>query len=370
MHPPGATSPAALRRYAEAIVHTVRQPLLVLDGGYRVRVANPQFYSTFRVAESETIGRRLDQLGNGQWAIPALQVLLEEVLPRDAQLEDFEVTHEFDHVGPRTMMLNARRLLDEDWRDPLILLAIEDVTERRRLAAQVEERTRALERSNTELERFAYVASHDLQEPLRMVASFTQLLAKRYEGRLDSDADEYIRYAVDGANRMKALINDLLVYARVGTDATAFAAISCDEVIQRAMANVQCAIVESGAALEVGELPTVVGDAGQLIQLFQNVLANALKFRHRSRAPVILLEAAADAGLWHFTVQDNGIGIAPEHAERVFLLFQRLHGRADYPGTGIGLALCRRIVERHGGRIWIDSPSDQGTRVHFTLRGT
>ena len=225
----------------------------------------------------------------------------------------------------------------------------------------------ALERSNHELEQLAYVASHDMQEPLRMVASYLQLVADRYQGRLDADADEFIGYAVDGAKRMQALINDLLAYSRLGTQARPFEPTDCNAMARTALHHLQVAIEESGAIIECAELPAVRGDATQLLQLFQNLLANAIKFHRPGVAPRVSLSAQAGAEGWRFAVTDNGIGIAPEYFERIFALFQRLHGRTEYPGTGIGLALCKKIVERHGGHIGVESEPGRGSTFWFTL---
>jgi PAS domain S-box-containing protein len=241
-----------------------------------------------------------------------------------------------------------------------------EVLERQRAEAVLKQRSQELARSNAELEQFAYVASHDLQEPLRMVASYMHLLEKKYKDRLDADANEFIGYAVDGAKRMHALIEDLLTYSRVGTTAKPLEPTDCSTVVQAALNSVRVALEESGAHFSCDELPTVMGDATQLTQLFQNLIANAIKFR-RDQPPEIHIGAEPENELWRFSVQDNGIGIAPEYFARIFVMFQRLHGRTAYPGTGIGLAICKKIVERHGGRIWVESPGKRGSVFKFTL---
>jgi light-regulated signal transduction histidine kinase (bacteriophytochrome) len=255
----------------------------------------------------------------------------------------------------------------EELRDTNARLSVE-LDERRRAELKLAQYAQDLARSNGELEQFAYVASHDLQEPLRMVASFTQLLAKRYQGKLDQNADEFIAFAVDGATRMQQLINDLLAYSRVGTRGKPLAPTDLSEVLQDTENNLYQAIQESGTVITHDRLPVVSGDQVQLIQLFQNLLANAIKFRGEE-APRIHVSAQGREGDWLLSVQDNGIGVAPEHQERIFAIFQRLHPRGEYPGTGIGLAICKKIVERHGGRIWVESAPGGGATFYFNIPG-
>ena len=259
--------------------------------------------------------------------------------------------------------------------DQRALTAIETVAstlaqgiERKRAEEALDLRAAELSRSNAELERFAYVASHDLQEPLRMVASYTQLLARRYKGRLDSDADEFIAFAVDGANRMQTLINDLLAFSRAGTRAVDTAAVPLEKPLSAALANLRVAIEESGATVTHDPLPTVLADNQQLTQLLQNLIGNAIKFRG-AEPPRIHLSVEANGDEWKMALRDNGIGIEPKFFDRLFVLFQRLHSRSEYSGNGIGLAICKRIVERHGGQIWVDSVAGQGSTFTFTLRG-
>lgn len=241
-----------------------------------------------------------------------------------------------------------------------------EVAERRRIEEALAQRTEDLARSNTELEQFAYMASHDLQEPLRMVSSYTQLLAQRYRGKLDADADEFIAYAVDGARRMQRLIEDLLAYSRVDRDGKGFEPTACEAVFDRALASLRVVVDESDAVVTHEALPTVAANGSQLYQLFQNLIGNAIKFRGQE-PPRVHVAAQRKVDGWLFSVRDNGIGIAPEHAERIFVMFQRLHTRGEYPGTGMGLAMCKKIVENHGGRIWVESEPGKGATFYFTI---
>jgi len=239
--------------------------------------------------------------------------------------------------------------------------------EERGLREQLAKRNVALERSNESLQEFAYVASHDLQEPLRTVASFTQLLQKRYAGKLGADADEFISYAVDGAMRMQQLINDILTYSRVTSHGKPLETVDLNAVAKKALANLYVAIEEHHAEIIVGELPTIHGDEIQLVQLLQNLVGNALKYNQSERPRVEIASARESDGQWRISVSDNGIGIAPEYHDRIFRIFQRLHTRGEYSGTGIGLAVCRRIVDRHSGRMWVESKDGEGATFAFTL---
>ncbi|MGH6973496.1 MAG: PAS domain-containing protein, partial [Stellaceae bacterium] len=269
-----------------------------------------------------------------------------------------EVVVEFDASGKPLYMIGT----------------IRDVTQRhamdeeiRRKSIEIQERNQELQRSNAELEQFAYVASHDLQEPLRMVASYCQLLQRRYNEKLDKDANEFIGFAVEGANRMQRLINDLLSYSRIGRKGGDPAPFEFADAVSGALANLKAAISDSGAIVNVGTLPRVVGVRMQLTQLMQNLVGNAIKFHREGVTPTITVSATAEGAMSHIVVEDNGIGIEPQYLERVFLIFQRLHERNKYPGTGIGLAIAKKVIEYHGGRIWIESTPGQGSRFHFTL---
>ncbi len=235
---------------------------------------------------------------------------------------------------------------------------------------QAEERLRVvnteLQRSNRDLQQFAYVASHDFQEPLRMVTSYVQLLAQRYEGKLDPEADEFIGYIVEGVMRMQKLITALLDYSRVQTKESQFEPTDCNEVLQRVLLLLQLQLEEAQGVVTHDPLPTVSADATQLGQLLQNLLSNALKF-HGQQPPQVHISAQPEGKQWVFTVQDKGIGLAPQFAERIFVIFQRLHTHHEFPGTGMGLAICKKIVERHGGHIWVESELGKGSTFYFTL---
>ena len=254
------------------------------------------------------------------------------------------------------LSVSVRRALQEK------LLCRERLQAEDELGKKVEE----LARSNRELEQFAYAASHDLQEPLRMVAAYTQLLAERYHGKLDEQADKYIHYAVDGALRMQALIQDLLAFSRAGRQGMEMEPADCNLVIGEALANLQLTLHESGAVVKYEPLPVVLGNAPQLRQVFQNLIANAIKF-HGPQSPVVRISSRPSDEGWQFSVQDNGIGIALEDVNSIFVVFQRLHTRMEYPGNGIGLAICKKIIERHGGRIWVESREGEGSTFKFIL---
>ena len=248
-----------------------------------------------------------------------------------------------------------------------VFAAARDITDHKRAEEELARRAKELARSNAELEQFAYVASHDLQEPLRMVASYTQLLANRYKGHLDSNADEFIAYAVDGARRMQLLIRDLLAYCRVGTAGMELRETSSGAALEQALLNLQDAIEKSGGVVTHDPLPTVVADGAQLVQLFQNVVGNAIKYRS-AKVPRVHVSAKKNGdNEWIFSVRDNGLGIDPKYFEKIFVMFQRLHDREESSGTGIGLTVCKKIAERHGGRMWVESEPGKGSTFYLAL---
>ncbi|HDQ03065.1 MAG TPA: PAS domain S-box protein [Deltaproteobacteria bacterium] len=243
---------------------------------------------------------------------------------------------------------------------------IRDITERKQAARQMKILTEELKRSNTDLAQFAYVASHDLQEPLRMITSFVQLLQRRYHGKLDKEADEFISFAVEGASHMQKLINDLLKYSRVGTHGKSMEPTNFNIVVTHALSNLSKTIKAADAIINIDHLPTIYADYTQMVQLFQNLISNAIKYRGEKQ-PEVLIRATYSDNYWLFSVRDNGIGIEPEHVDKIFVIFQRLHNKTKYPGTGIGLSICKKIVERHSGSIWVESKPKQGSVFYFTI---
>jgi PAS domain S-box-containing protein len=353
-------------RYAESIVETVREPLMVLNMDLKILSANRSFYNTFKVTPDETVGNFIYDLGNRQWDIPRLRTLFEDILPKNTKFDNFQVDHDFPIIGRKIMLLNARRINRKDLSTQMILLAIEDITERRRREEELKKLTGELARSNADLQQFAYAASHDLQEPLRVIAGFVKLLEKRYKHKLDTKAQEFIDFTIDGVKRMQQLIKNLLEYSKVGTKGLNFKPTDCSFVVDESISNLRAAIEETGILVTHDELPTLIVDASLMTRLFQNLIGNAIKF-HGEQPLRVHVSAERKRNEWVFSVQDNGIGINPQHIERIFDVFRRLHTKEEYPGTGIGLAICKRIVERLGGRIWVKSEPEKGSTFYFTI---
>lgn len=353
------------RTYAENIVETVRESLLVLNPDLKIISANHSFYRTFEVAPEDTIGQFLYDLGNRQWDIPRLRILLEEILPGETEVRDFEVEHEFLTIGRHTMLLNARRIIRENSRSHLILLAIEDITMRRCAEEKLKKLANELARSNADLEHFAYLASHDLKSPILAIGSVLRLFQRRYQGKLDTEADQFVSDAIKSAIRMENLISDILAYSCAGTQGKTFELTDCSEALDISLANLKDAVESSEAEIMSGTLPKVMAEPIQMVQLFQNLIGNAIKL-HGEERPCIHISAKQKGKEWAFSFRDNGIGISREHTQKVFEIFQRLHGD-KYPGSGMGLAICKKIVERHGGRIWVESEIGKGSTFYFTI---
>jgi signal transduction histidine kinase len=359
--------PAAQKLLVD-ILDTVREPLLVLDHEFRVMQANRAFFRTFRVEPRDTIGAVLFDLGDGQWDIARLRELLRDKLPVEAQLDDFDVDHVFPGIGRKIMMLNAR-LVSQGPNEPrIILLAIEDITERRFTEWHLADQHRELERSNDALDEFAAVASHDLQEPLRKILSFGEQLVATAGPALEGDARRHVERMLGAADRMRTLISDLLTYSQVATRVVPFAATDLAGVAREVVADLEATIADASGRIEIGELPVIDADRAQMRQLLQNLLGNALKYRRKDVPPVVRLSSACSGGRnCTITVADNGIGFNDRYAEKIFKMFERLHARTQYAGSGIGLAICRKIVERHSGTIAATSTAGQGATFTVTL---
>ena len=291
----------------------------------------------------------------------------------NAHLQDSSVSYAFDYrlrspSGEWKWIANLGKVVERDKQgQPVRMAGMHlDISDRKQAEEQLQQINRELQRSNEELGQFAYVASHDLQEPLRMVKSFTELLARRYQGQLDDKADRYMDYITDGAMRMQTLISDLLAYSRAGRFDLALQPTHLEEVVEQVRSDLQTVIQTKDAKIEMDSLPTLHADPTQMRQLMQNLIANAIKYCEAD-FPIVQIRATSAQDSWTISVQDNGIGIDPQYAERIFVIFQRLHNKDDYSGTGIGLAICKKIVERHGGTIWVDSQAGEGATFSFTM---
>lgn len=358
-----------LRRLSQLILTWAGEGIFGLDADGRITFANPAAAVMLGYEVHELVGKR---------AHPLLQHHREDGSPHPenqsliyASSEDDDVYHVSDEVFWRKdnnslpVEYTATPLRDAG-RVTGAVVVFQDITERKLAERDLRDTLAELARSNAELEQFAYVISHDLQEPLRMVQSYVELLGRRYAERLDKDAGDFIRFAVDGAVRMQQMIEDLLRYSRVGSRGGEMQQVEMDEALAEALANLSVSIEATGAQITSGGLPAVVADRPQMVQLLQNLVGNAIKF-HGAEAPRVSITAEQETGAWLFSVTDNGIGIAPEQRERIFAIFQRLHGADSYPGTGIGLAICKKIVESHGGSIWVEPQSGPGTTFRFRL---
>jgi signal transduction histidine kinase len=350
------------------ILDTIREPLLVLDPEFRVTQANRAFFRTFRVKPEETIGTVLFALGDGQWDIAPLRELLRDKLVVEPRLDDFEVDHVFPDIGRKIMLLNARLVTQGHDMPRMILLAIEDITERRFTESRLALQHAELQRSNAALDEFASVASHDLQEPLRKILTFGERLNATAGPTLDGDARHHLERMLGAAGRMRTLINDLLTYSQISTRVQTFVVTDLAGIARDVIADLETAIADEGGRVELGELPVIDADPLQMRQLLQNLLGNAIKYRRKDAPPVVRLSSSrAGNRSCTITVADNGIGFNDQYAEKIFKMFERLHGRMEYAGSGIGLAICRKIVERHGGSIAAKSTAGEGATFTVTL---
>jgi PAS domain S-box-containing protein len=348
--------------YNRSLIEASLDPLVTIGRDGKIADVNAATEKVTGYSRQDLVGNDfLDYFMEPEKARAGYQRVFKEGYVVDYPLE---IRHKDGRIT--SVLYNASVYRDEKGEVSGVFAAARDITERKRAEEAIKRYAADLKRSNEELQQFAYVASHDLQEPLRAVASFTQLLSERYKGRLDKDADEFIAFAVGGAHRMQALINDLLSYSRLETRGKPPEPTDSHDALGQALANLGTAIRESVALVTNEDLPTVRADESQLVQLFQNLVGNAIKFRG-PEPPRVHVSAVSKGNEWLFSVRDNGIGIAKEYHERIFSIFQRLHSREEYPGTGIGLALCKRIVERHGGTIRVESGPGSGSTFFFTL---
>lgn len=344
------------------IVELAEEGIWVIDSNARTTYVNQAMARMLGYTELEMFGVSLFEFMDEQ----AIQSANDNI---DRRKQGIAETHEFKLKTKNNKdvwtYMSTSPVMDEKGNLLSCCALVYNITDRKESEQQMLQLTNDLKRSNQELEQFAYVASHDLQEPLRAVTSYTQLLAQRYQGNLDAKADKYINYVVDGASRMQQLINDLLAYSRLGTRAQEFEMADCNAAVAQSLCNLQIAIAETKAIITCESMPTVMADEFQLVQLFQNLIGNAIKFCQD--VPIIQIAAIIQDNEWLFSVRDNGIGIDSEYADRIFIIFGRLHSRREYLGTGIGLAICKRIVERHSGRIWVESQSGEGSTFYFTI---
>jgi PAS domain S-box-containing protein len=348
------------------VFDTNAEVVWILDAQGRIRHANRTTRMLTGYSPEEIVARPVPEFFLPSEERPSPRLTdLEESAAREGHWQGELVVRRKDGSG--VTVWATLNLLGEE-KGQGIILEFRDRTAEKKTEQDLVAKTADLVRSNRDLEQFAYVASHDLQEPLRMVTSYTQLLSRRYKGQLSSEADEFIGFAVDGAVRMQALINALLAYSRVDSRGRPLVVCDLNAVLDHALDNLKLALEESEASIVRGELPRVMGDPIQLMQLLQNLVGNAVKFRAKDRPPVVTVAAERAGDLWRIRVSDNGIGIDPQYFDRIFVIFQRLHTKEEYPGTGIGLAMCKRIVERHGGTIEVASAPGNGSTFTFTLR--
>lgn len=351
-----------LNAYNRSLIEASVDPLVTIGPNGKITDANHSTELVTGFSRGELIGTDFyDYFIEPEKAKAGYQQVFREGVVKDYPLE---IRRHDGHITP--VLYNASIYRDESGKVMGVFAAARDITELKKANELLKQKIDELARSNEELEQFAYVSSHDLQEPLRMIGSYLQLLERRYQGQLDDKADKYINFAVEGAARMQNLIDDLLTFSRVTTQAKEFQLTNCETIYKQVLLNLEVLIKENNAEITHDPLPEVMADSTQLIQVFQNLMVNAIKFRSRDN-PKIHVSARKEKDQWIFSVKDNGIGIDSKYYTRIFDVFKRLHKRREYPGTGIGLSVCKKIIERHGGRIWVESELGKGSIFYYTL---
>ena len=362
------------REYAESIVETVREPLVVLDTNLRVISVNHSFYQTFKVTPEDTKGRLIYDLGNRQWNISKLRVLLEEIIPRDNQFQNFEVDHEFPTIGRKIMLLNARQIYSRGIGVHMILLAIEDITERKRAEDEIKKLNEALkhrafelEAAYKELETFSYSISHDLRTPLVVIGGFSRVLLEKYSNHLDAKGQRFLSIIHSDAHKMLQLIDDLLTFSRSERQQMEQSDIDMGELAKAVFEELKSIIPEQTLRLDIKTLPPALGDQSMIRQVFVNLLSNAIKFTRPKGAGVIQIGCRVKENQNIYCVKDNGVGFDMRYADELFGVFQRRHNVDEFEGTGVGLAIVQRIIQRHGGQVWAEGEDNKGATFYFAL---
>jgi PAS domain S-box-containing protein len=362
------------REYAESIVETVREPLVVLDANLRVISVNHSFCQAFKVTPEDAGGKLIYDLGNRQWKIPKLQVLLEEVIPRNNQFQNFEVEHEFPEIGRRTMLLNARQIYSKGIGAQMILLAIEDITERKKaeeeiknLNGDLKQRAFELGAAYKELETFSYSISHDLRNPLLVIGGFSHTLLERYSNHLDAKGKQFLSMIHSSTQKMLQLIDDLLTFSRSEHQQMKPSDIDMGELAKAVFEELKSTLPEQTLLLDIKTLPPARGDQSMIRQVFVNLLSNAIKFTRSKEAGVIEIGCMAKENQDIYYVKDNGVGFDMQYAGKLFGVFQRHHTEDEFEGTGVGLAIVQRIIHRHGGRVWAEGKVNEGAIFNFSL---
>jgi PAS domain S-box-containing protein len=360
--------------YAESVIETVREPLVVLDANLRVISVNHSFYQTFKVTPENTEGKLIYDLGNRQWNISKLRVLLEEIIPRDNQFQDFEVDHEFPTIGRKIMLLNARQIYKKEIGAHMILLAIEDITERKKAEDEVKKlnedlkhRAVELEAAYKELETFSYSVSHDLRTPLVVIGGFSRVLLEKYSNHLDAKGHQFLSVIHSSAQKMLQLIDDLLTFSRSEHQQMKPSDIDMRELAKAVFEELKSSVSEQTLRLDIKTLLPVRGDQSMIRQVFVNLLSNAIKFTRPKEAGVIEISCMAKENQNIYCIKDNGVGFDMRNACELFGVFQRHHTLDEFEGTGVGLAIVQRIIQRHGGQVWAEGEVNKGATFYFTL---